>query len=249
MQNFTVGQEVAILDYEDRRSGRKTYETGFFFKGRFAKNPSYSSWSRGQKEYIAKENGTYVFVQKADSVYACGHCDGAGFIYNIPETADQSQMTEAHRNYYRQSCTGYGCVNGQRTEPGRGKFIIDRKDKVMSIDDYAPILAAKHAAELAERVRQRARNARIAGRVQELVDFLPTLLTEGNKELALANFLNEGGRLSELGTSIREVIEKNKPECSVDGCHERVNSYTDGMCYSHWSIAQAAEREGQSVVA
>lgn len=247
MQNFTVGQEVAVLDYEDRKSGRKTYETGFFFKGRFAKNPAYSTWSRGQKEYIAKENGTYVFVQKNDRTYACVHCGGTGFV--LPEGFDPEGKTEAHIAYYRQPCTGWSCVNGQRTEPGRGKFIIDRKDKVMSIEDYAPILAAKQAAAVAERSRIRARETRVAGRVQELVDFLPTLLTEYNKELALAKFLDEGGRLGELGESIRKVIQKNLPRCSVDGCNEAISSYTDGMCYNHWSIAQAAQREGTAVVA
>lgn len=251
MQNFTVDQPVVILDYEDRKSGHKTYETGYFFKGRFAKNPAYSSYSRHSgPQYIAKENGTYVFVKKADRTYECGYCSGTGFIFDIPETADQSQMSEAARNYYRRSCDRIGCVNGQHTEPGRGKYVIDRKDKVMSMDDYAPIVAAKEAAILAERVRARARNARIAGRVQELVDFLPTLLTEDNKELALANFLKEGGRMSELSDSIRQVIEKNKPECLADGCHERVNTeYYGGMCYNHWSIVQRTEQEGAAVVA
>lgn len=250
MQNFAIGQEVVVLDYEDRRSGRKHYETGFFVKGRFRKNPAYSSYSRHSQEYIADATrGTHLFVQKADSVYQCGQCDGTGYVFNIPEGLDPETMTEAHRNYYRQPCNRYGCVGGQRTEPGRGKYIIDRVDKIMTKEAYQPILDAINARAVEEQLRNNARKRRIAGRVQELVDFLPTILTAENKELALAKFLDEGGRLTEMGESVRQVKEKNKPRCTHAGCTKPGETYSNGMCYEHWNEVQQAEREGEAVVA
>lgn len=239
MQNFTIGQEVAILDYKDRLTGYKVYDVGFLFKGRFAKNPAYSQYSRhsGRPEYIADAGGRYVFVQKADNSWTCGTCDGTGYVFNIPRGVDQSEMSEGHRNYYRAACTAWRCINGQRTEPGRGRFILDRKEKVMSLADYAPVLQEKQQAS--ERQRQAAdiRRTRIAGRVQEIVDFLPALLASNNKELALANFLAEAGRMGELNESVRNVREKNRPRCTHTGCQKPGETYCEGMCYEHWNAS------------
>lgn len=215
--------EYVFVDYFSKRKGI----------GRF-----------GSDNWIQDINGKYVGYKSKQQFIICWNCNGEGTMK--PEGFSETAT-------YRVKCPECD-GNGQADASIKyTRYQINRRDLVMTAEDYAPVKAEQEAQKMRQIEANQKREERINGLVGDLLikaDQLFSIVREQNRP----GFLKEGEqpidiehemakwlrnqRDGELSMSASRVIENRKPRCSVEDCNS-IASY-DGMCYSHWNIVQQA---------
>lgn len=176
MRTFTEGQTV----YVRRRYGDK-YDPRYdkkIVKGIMRKNPAYYPYSWRIKEYLPDPTGNFVMVSDQPTIRTCWKCDGLGKY--LPEGFDPEAS-------YRKPCETCN-QTGQVTSDPYCETIMNRKDWIMSEEEYAPVLEQILARDAAKKQGELAKKERENSLIKQLVDIV---LEAEDKEFAAAEFIGK----------------------------------------------------------
>lgn len=181
MQKFEVGQHVMVKD----KWGVRDYPTYTeqVVLGFYRKNPGYSSYySRHRsQEFIEDPKGNYVRVTKPTKEWDCNGCANTGHTEPRWEIIDdQYTKTDICPN-----CEGRGKI----TSSGNyNETVLNRKDYIMSMEDYAPILAAR-AAKVKREEEAKEAHKRLVNNL--IIDLVNTIESADDKVNAAAEFIGK----------------------------------------------------------
>lgn len=177
MQKFTVGQHVMVKD----KYGTRDYVTynEQIVLGFYRKNPSYSAYSRHSNEFIEDPSGNYVRTARETRVYDCNGCANTGVVDPYWETIDDvyTKLTVCP------NCQGKGKIISQ---PSYSETTLNRKDFIMSMEDYQPIVDAKLARQKREQEYATAHTKLVSHLIADLVN---VVLDAEDKVTAAAEFI------------------------------------------------------------
>lgn len=179
MQKFTVGQQVMVKDkYGVANHPTYTKQTVLGF---YRKNPSWSTYSRRAQEFIEDPTGNYVRVARETRVYDCNGCANTGQVEPYWDTVDDMYQ----RLTVCPNCQGKGQII---SPPSYHETILNRKNFIMSLEDYQPILEAAQARIKGEEESKKAHAQLVNNLIADLVN---VVLDAGDKISAAAEFISK----------------------------------------------------------
>lgn len=179
MQKFTVGQHVMVKDRYGSR-GHPTYSEQVVL-GFYRKNPSHSRYSYRTPEFIEDPTGNYVRVARPTRVFDCNGCANTGQVEPYWDTIDDVYQ----RLTVCPNCQGKGRIV---SESSYHEDILNRKDNIMSMGDYQPILEEAKARVKREEERKKAHTQLVNNLIADLVN---VVLDADDKVVAAADFISK----------------------------------------------------------
>lgn len=179
MQKFTVGQHVMVKDKygaRDYPTYREQIVLGFYHK-----NPGYSQYWRHSQEFIEDPNGNYVRVTSPTKTWDCNGCANTGQVEPYWEIVDD-QYT---RLTICPNCQGKGQIISTSSY---NETVINRKDTIMSMEDYQPILDERAARVKREEEYKKAHQQLVSNLIADLVN---VVLDAEDKITAAAEFISK----------------------------------------------------------
>lgn len=225
-RTFTPGQIVYVMEYHSTRTGERTYRKRVI-DGTYRKNNS--SWTTN---YVADPRGTYIGYREAPVDRKCAVCLGEGKY--LPEGF---APTASFRKYCSQ-CQGTGII----LDRGSLRYIHNRKDTVLTEDEYAPIAQEKLNRAAAQERMLAEQKTRIFGMCDSFIKEMGLINQEVDPELAFAKYLKKVN-FSELMRSADGIIKDRLPFCEIEGCNNKQETaYYAPLCIHHHYAKQDAER-------
>lgn len=189
MQKFEVGQHVMVKEkygLRDYPSYREQVVLGIY-----RKNPGYSVYSRRAEEFIEDPKGNYVRVATPTRTWDCNGCANTGQVEPYWDNIDDVYQ----RLTICPNCQGKGKITSTTSYP---QTVINRKDTIMSMADYQPILDARIAKAKRDEEAKEAHKRLVNNLVTDLVN---VILVADDKEAAAAEFIGKYSYATNANTS------------------------------------------------
>lgn len=177
MQHFTIGQEVVVKQRWGTQDDPR-YENKIVL-GIFRKSSGYCG-----NKYIEDPSGNYVMVADKPREHTCNTCDGTGEVRPVWAHVESD---------YRQKC-GVCAGDGVYKTTPFSEYVVNRKDHIMSLDDFEPIRLAMITREENKKKAQEAYKQNRDTAINRLV---AEILEAEDKELAAAEFIQLYGYTSQ----------------------------------------------------